>query len=106
MADYGEVIRLDPKNASAYNARGAIWHIKREYDKATADFDEAIRIDPRYVNAYGSRGDVWLAKKEYDRAMADYGEVIRLDPEERIRLQRSGGHLAHQARVRQGHRRL
>ncbi|MGZ3412712.1 MAG: tetratricopeptide repeat protein, partial [Isosphaeraceae bacterium] len=63
----------------AYNARGAIWHIKREYDKAIADYDEAIRIDPKHARAYNNRGLAWYARGDYGKAIADHTEAARLD---------------------------
>ena len=56
IADYGEAIRLDPKDAFAYNSRGLAWYSKKEYDKAIADYDEAIRLKPDFAVAYYNRG--------------------------------------------------
>src|SRR5213082_1238932 len=54
IADYDEVIRLDPKDVSAYIYRGCAYHGKGDYDKAIADYDEAIRLDPKYALPYNS----------------------------------------------------
>ena len=37
IADYDELIRLDPKHAKAYSGRGAAWAGKRDFDKAITD---------------------------------------------------------------------
>jgi tetratricopeptide (TPR) repeat protein len=78
--DYTEVIRLNPKDAIAYNNRGLAYDSKGFYDHAIADYTEAIRLDPNLVVAYNNRGSAYDAKGDYDRAIADYTEAIRLDP--------------------------
>src|SRR6184192_1957138 len=58
IADYDEVIRLDPKDVFAYIYRGCAYERKGDYDKAIADYDEAIRLDPKGAKAYN--GFAWL----------------------------------------------
>ena len=53
--DNSEAIRLNPKNADAYNYRGCAWVEKGELDKAITDFNEAIRLDPKDADAYHNR---------------------------------------------------
>ena len=55
IADYTEVLRLQPKAATAYNNRGLAYYQKREYDRAVADYTEAIRIDAKFARAYFNR---------------------------------------------------
>ncbi len=80
IADYDEVIRLDPKDVFAYIYRGCAYERKGDYDKAIADYDEAIRLDPKGAKAYEIRGAAYHDKGDYDKAIADYDEAIRLDP--------------------------
>ena len=82
IADYGEAIRLDPKEASAYYNRGIAWSAKKDYEKAIADYGEAIRLDPKDARAYNNRGNAWQLQRDYEKAIADYGEAIRLDPKD------------------------
>ena len=56
LKSYGKAIRLNPKNASAYNKRGVTYLSLRQYDKAIQDFDEAIRLHPENPSAYHNRG--------------------------------------------------
>ena len=80
IADYSEAIRLNPKDAVAFNNRGNLWKDKRDLDRAFADYNEAIRLNPKYSMAYNNRGLAWNAKRDLDRAISDYDEAIRLDP--------------------------
>ena len=41
IADFSEVIRLDPKNAAAYVDRGRAWAAKGEREKAASDYRQA-----------------------------------------------------------------
>ena len=61
LADYNEVIRLDPRFASGYVCRGNIWQLKGEYDRALVDYWQAIRFDAEMAYAYGSRAWIWSA---------------------------------------------
>ena len=86
IADYGEVIRLNPKNVKARCDRACAYLDKDENDKAIADYDEAIRLDPKCGLAYYSRGYAYGKKGDYDKAIANYNEAIRLDPKNAHRL--------------------
>ncbi len=44
IADYDEAIRLDPKDAAAYNNRGIAKRNLKDETGAKADFDEAKRL--------------------------------------------------------------
>jgi tetratricopeptide (TPR) repeat protein len=46
IADFGQAIKLAPKNADAYYRRGSIYWVKADYDHAIADLSRAIKLDP------------------------------------------------------------
>jgi tetratricopeptide (TPR) repeat protein len=52
------LIRLDPKEASAYTGRGHAWSQTNDYEKAIADYDESIPKDPDDPSALNGRA--WL----------------------------------------------
>lgn len=66
--------------AAIYEARGMVWHGKKQYDKAISDCSTAIRLSPATAGYYGSRGLCLLAKKRWDGAIADFDEAIRREP--------------------------
>ena len=51
-----EAIRLDPKNALAFGARGEAYRRKGDNDRAIADFNEATALDPRSASSFVNRG--------------------------------------------------
>jgi len=73
-------IRLDPKCAEAYQARGWVLAQKFELDRAVADYSEAMRLDDQSAETYCNRGDAYGKLGQLDRALADLRRAIELDP--------------------------
>ncbi|WP_080507817.1 tetratricopeptide repeat protein [Rhodopseudomonas palustris] len=44
LADYDDVLRLDPKQPDIHNARGELWLGKGDHPKALADFSAALKL--------------------------------------------------------------
>ena len=84
IADYSQVIRLTPNDATAYYNRGLAYYNKGDYDQAIADYDYAIRLNPNDAIAYYNRGLAYYSKGDYDHAIADYNHAIRLNPNDAI----------------------
>lgn len=80
IKDYGEAIKLNPKNDVALSARAILLAEKKEFAKAVADINDAVRLDPKCANYYYNRGVIFFAMKEPEKASLNYGEAIRLDP--------------------------
>jgi tetratricopeptide (TPR) repeat protein len=99
IADFDQVIRLDPKHFFSYVHRGDAYRLKHDYDRAIADYDKAIEVvgfkgdspksfrgglegdrDRSLHFAYTARGHAYKDKGDYDRAIADYDKAIRLNP--------------------------
>jgi tetratricopeptide (TPR) repeat protein len=51
LADLDEVVRLDPRDARAYDVRGTARLSKGDNAAAIADYDRSIGIDPGYTPA-------------------------------------------------------
>jgi len=66
--------------AWAYNARGAAYFAKDDFDGAIADYSEAIRLDPKITQAHKDRGLAYSAKGDLDRALTDYSKAILINP--------------------------
>jgi tetratricopeptide (TPR) repeat protein len=77
---FGEALRLDPRNAEAFNQRAVAWKYKGAFDNMIRDCTAAIRIDPKFAAAYHNRGRAWRGKKEYDKAIDDFTQATRVDP--------------------------
>jgi lipoprotein NlpI len=55
LAELTQAIQLKPDIATAYNARGYVHLLTRDYQRALADFNDAIRLKPAYPNALQNR---------------------------------------------------
>jgi tetratricopeptide (TPR) repeat protein len=80
LADFSEVIRRDPRNASAYNRRGFVHLEKLAFDRAIADFDQAVRLNPRSEHNYNNRAYALIRKGEIERALADLKQALAINP--------------------------
>jgi tetratricopeptide (TPR) repeat protein len=82
IADYDQVIRLNPQRASAFNNRGFARQVMGDLDAAIADYDQAIRLNPQYALAFYNRGNAHREKGDLGAAIADYDQAIRLNHED------------------------
>ena len=81
IRDYDEAIRLNPKNAVAFNNRGVTFELLRQYERAIEDYEEAIRLDPNSGLYLANRGDAFRITGKYAQAIADYrkGLTMQID---------------------------
>jgi len=80
LADLNEVIRLNPKDATAWNNRGFVYNNMGNYDGALADLDEAIRLNPNHALAHKNRGITYEKKGDLENALVEYNLSLTLYP--------------------------
>jgi tetratricopeptide (TPR) repeat protein len=80
---FSNAIRLSPRFADAYEARGDEFFDKDDYDMALKDYTRTIHLNPRSGNAFCNRGFAYDALGNYDKAIHDFDRAIRLEPENR-----------------------
>lgn len=83
---YTECIRLDPRSATAFHARGYAHYASHDDDRAILDFNEAIRLEPQYGDGFRDRARAYEDKNDYEHAIQDYAQAIRIKPSEYILL--------------------
>ena len=90
LADFDTVIKLRPRFARGYQARGLVQDELGVTDKALADLDRSIELDAKDWSAYVSRSTVRREKEDYNGALADLRKAAALDPKrEGVRLHRA-----------------
>ena len=73
------MLKLEPKNARAYNNRGTVYRDKGDSARALADFAEAVKLNPRDTDAQYNLGNAYAGKGETARAIFSYGAAIAAD---------------------------
>jgi PQQ-dependent catabolism-associated CXXCW motif protein len=79
ITEFGQAIKLDPKNAARYHARGVAYYAKGDHAHAIDDYTQAIALDAKNAALYDGRGDAYYAKGDYAHAIDDYTQAIALD---------------------------
>lgn len=81
IADFGEAIRLDPKNPIPYYNRGNTHFDLNRLDAAAADYDMALLNDPTFALAFYNRGLVFERQGQRSKAIADFTQALSIDPD-------------------------
>ena len=79
IADYDQVLRVNPKNAVAYALRGLNYQRRGDNQAAIKDFNSAVRIDPNNAIAYFARGISYHLQGDYQGALAAYEKATVQD---------------------------
>ena len=79
IADYTELIRLEPLTARSYWARAHAWNKLKEHAKALTDYTDAIQLDPKFSIGYSNPGGIWLDLKSYNQAIAACDQALEVD---------------------------
>lgn len=80
IADFDQVIRINPQDAFAFNGRGSGYLDQKDYARAIQDFDQAIRIDPQFIDPFYNRAATHQATGDNARAIVDYEHALRIVP--------------------------
>lgn len=84
LSDYSEAIKLGgalaPRRHEALVARGWLYELRGEPDRAFADLDQAIESDPKDVPAWVNRGVCRWLQERPEEALADFRQALALDP--------------------------
>jgi tetratricopeptide (TPR) repeat protein len=72
IADMGQLIELQPKNASAFYNRGEFYIQAGDPQRALLDLDRAIALKPDYADAIQTRGLAKQSLKDFSGAAEDF----------------------------------
>jgi tetratricopeptide (TPR) repeat protein len=89
IAFYQDLIRLNPRHATALNNIGSALFKLGRYREAEAHFYQAIRIEPDFPDAYSNIGNMLMLKGQYADAENFLRRALKLNPrfvEARINL--------------------
>jgi tetratricopeptide (TPR) repeat protein len=78
IADFGDAIQLDSKNAAYFNSRCWVRALSgRDLTRALADCNESLRLRPDVANVFNSRGLAQLKLGAFNESIADYDTVVK-----------------------------
>jgi tetratricopeptide (TPR) repeat protein len=80
IADFDEVLKLNPQDLNALGGRGRAYLQKGQYDRSIADFSELLRLSPRSDRALNERGLAHLRKGDLESALADFASALKINP--------------------------
>lgn len=76
-----ELLKLDPKNATAHNYQGCAYFELGEYKIAVKEFKKALKIDSYRFADYYNIGFIFFHTKKYKKAVKYFSKTIKLNPE-------------------------
>ncbi len=74
IGDYDTALRLDPKLADIFNARGELWRRKGDRPRALADFGAALKVNPDHAAARGNYKSLAQELERLGALMAVYNK--------------------------------
>ena len=77
IASLSDVVARNPRDAEAYNTRGAAYARQGDFDKAVGDFTKAVTIDPNNAAAYTNRALAYRQTGRNDLALADFNHALQ-----------------------------
>jgi len=81
---YRDLLKVDPKNKTAYHNSGLLYLDMDSLDKAFFRFTEAIRVSPTAVESIYYRGVTAELKGDVSRAKDDYERATKMNPNFRV----------------------
>ncbi len=67
-----EALRADPLCLIINSSLGALWLMRREYDRAIDQYHKTLALDPNFFKAYMGLGRAYLQKKMYPEAVENF----------------------------------
>ncbi len=80
LSAYEQAIRLDPKYALSYTAKGQALYKLERYKKSLTAYEKAIQLDPQNAQSFQGKGKVLCHSNLYNEALAAFDHAIHLNP--------------------------
>lgn len=80
LSDYGEALRLDPKDPAAHFGQGNVWFHQLQFERAIEGYTQAIALEANDARTYRNRGWAYFHNQQYAEAAKDFATAVRLEP--------------------------
>jgi len=77
---FQQVVKLDPKNKTAWNMLGSAYLGLDKTGEAITAFQKQIEINPYDQYAYNNLGEAYLREAKYDQAIQQFQKQLEVDP--------------------------
>ncbi len=77
------LVELDPKNANAHSAYGALLTLKLDDDLAIKHLQQAVELNPKQIAPFVNLGEIYIRRQMLEAAVANLKKAIELDPDEK-----------------------
>lgn len=77
-----KAVELDPKNPSAYFARGEVFAFQRQPAEAVKDYDKAYELDNTFVIAVDRRGGEQFKIGKVKESIEDFNTFLKASPKD------------------------
>ena len=88
LNDLNEAIKINPRDAHAYEQRAAIEMKINDYDKALADYGEAIKANPGEIKYHLYRGYIYELRGDLQNAMAETDAALKINSKNKEAVER------------------
>jgi tetratricopeptide (TPR) repeat protein len=88
LNDLNEAIRINPRDAHAFEQRAAIEMKMIDYEKALADYGAAININPGEIKYHLYRGYIYELRSDIPNAMAETDAALKISSKNKEALER------------------
>ncbi len=78
---FESAIRIDARDAVAYNNIGVVYYAARKYNAAIKHYEKAISFDRNAASYYSNMGAAYFGKRRFDKAIENYSRAVELDPD-------------------------
>ena len=79
VKDFGECLRLDPRNTEALDSRGNAHFMLAEFEKSVADFDGYLKLVPKDANGHWRRGISLYYAGKYEAGKKQFEGYEKVD---------------------------
>ena len=84
LADFERAIKLNPRDVTAWRARGLYYLTQGQHEKALDDFRKLLETDPDDLRAHQAVAQTLQQMKQYDKALEHLDQVIKAEPKSSI----------------------
>jgi len=78
---YRAVVRINPKDAAAYNSMGITLSMQGRVEEAISNFEDALKLNPQFPEVENNLANTLSSARRYEEAIDHATNAIRLRPD-------------------------